>query len=379
VSEISAAADAVDFWKRGSFSGRDNRRPQPLFGQVHEDAAVESFALSQIEGCRHALTIGSGGCTAFSLLTQRPERLSVIDINPAQLWLIELKRAAFLGLSYEEMLKCLSRDAAPFYDRLRAALSDRARQFWDSHQPALALGLNQAGVAERNLRRAMILFRAFVHGTSATRRMLSQTDEDGQRKHFHKEWNSWRWRVLFRIALNRRALRLAYAPAFLKPLPKNFAEQMRDQVNDVFLRFPPATNPYLWQTFLAQYPPHGDAGLPVYLQRSHHQTICASIARIELINADLTVWLMTQPDCSIDFFALSNILEVSDATYKRRLFTEITRTAVPHAIVCLRSILPFPPSPVDERWSMDAELSLKAAEMDRSLGCRQIQIVRLRH
>ncbi len=368
--------DVVDFWKRGSFRRGGGGTPRPLFGQVHEDAAVETFALNQLGPCRHAVAIGSGGCTAFALLTHAPELLSIVDINPAQSWLIELKRAAFLRLGYAELLTCVASDVRPFYQRLRDALTDEAREFWDAQGRLLAHGINHAGIAERNLRRAMIGFRAFVHGSPAIRRMLSHTDLEKQRTHFDGQWNTWRWRSLFHLALNRLTLRIAYAPPFLEALPKRFPSEMQEQVNDVFLRFPTATNPYLWQTFLGVYPSCGDAGLPIYLRRSHFETIREGLARTELISADLLAWLTRQPDRSIDFCALSNILEVTDPTYRTRLFSQLRRTARPGAVVCLRSIFSLIPAPREEASELDAALTRKATEIDRSLGCRNISIYR---
>src|SRR5688572_13028352 len=77
--------------KSGRQPGASAGPPRLLFAQVREDAAVEAGLLREVDGPARLFAIGSGGCTAFSLLAAKPEAaLYAVDINPAQIYLMEL-------------------------------------------------------------------------------------------------------------------------------------------------------------------------------------------------------------------------------------------------------------------------------------------------
>src|SRR5262249_40898630 len=150
-----AGADIPAIWAAGRLGKKRRGPPEVVFAQVHEDAAVEVAALATRERPETGFCIGSGGCTAFSLLTGGLSELSVVDINPAQVYLLELKKAAFERLPYPDMLRCMTADARPDYPVLRPLLTWEATAFWDGRSHLLSLGLNQCGIAERTLNRMM--------------------------------------------------------------------------------------------------------------------------------------------------------------------------------------------------------------------------------
>src|SRR2546427_6810756 len=144
--------EITELWAAGRLGKRTGGPPEVIFGQVREDAAVEVAALALCEQPEAVFCIGSGGCTAFSLLIGATEKLHVVDINPAQVRLLELKKAAFECLPYPAVLRCMTTDARPAYPALRPFLTPEASAFWDQRGGLLALGLNQCGLVDRKLR-----------------------------------------------------------------------------------------------------------------------------------------------------------------------------------------------------------------------------------
>lgn len=71
-------------------------RPALSFAVVREDAGLEA-ELVRSTSARQALLVASGGCTAFSLLSQFPQlAVTAFDWNPAQLAHVRAKHAAVL-------------------------------------------------------------------------------------------------------------------------------------------------------------------------------------------------------------------------------------------------------------------------------------------
>jgi S-adenosylmethionine-diacylglycerol 3-amino-3-carboxypropyl transferase len=367
-------------WAAGDLGKQRKGPPEIVFAQVREDAAVEVAALATCEPPKVAFCIGSGGCTAFSLLTGGLARLHVVDLNPAQLDLLELKKAALTGLPYPEMLRCMTVDARPDYPALRPRLTPEASAFWDARPWQLALGLNQCGRIERGLKRAMRLCLPLLLGRRRIEAMFLQMDLAAQRAFYRTCWDTWRWRCVFRWALSRPVLRLFYGKPFVDRLPAEFPRLMKRQIDAAFLEFPIAENGYLWQTFLGRYPP-GENGLPIYLRRAHHAAVQAGLAHTSLECSDAAGWLEAQAPASIGFYALSNILEVTTPAYAARLMDAILKTAKPGAVVCVRSI--FPPGREElcgphAALTPDLALSEALARSDRSLFCRFIRVLRVK-
>ncbi len=145
------AQGAHELWASGTLGKKAKRAPRILFGMVHEDTAVEVAVLRRVRETVKkpaAFCIGSGGCTALSLLLEQPSQLHIVDINSAQVCLIELKIAALQTLRHDEIVPCFLRDARPFYALLRTRSSTRTQDFWDENRARLSHGLNRCGIIE---------------------------------------------------------------------------------------------------------------------------------------------------------------------------------------------------------------------------------------
>ena len=66
------------------------------YANCWEDAELLLSTLGSREGQR-ILSVGSAGDNSLSLLTTQPEQIVAVDVSQVQLYLIELKKAAFPG------------------------------------------------------------------------------------------------------------------------------------------------------------------------------------------------------------------------------------------------------------------------------------------
>jgi S-adenosylmethionine-diacylglycerol 3-amino-3-carboxypropyl transferase len=304
----------------------------------------------------------------------------VVDVNPTQVFLVELKKAALYHLSYAPMMRCLLQDARPFYDSLRPHVSDAARSFWDAHPNLLAQGLNDCGVIERRLRQIMRLL-PLAQSRRNLRRLFGCKNLRQQRRIYQSSWNHWRWKLAFEVVLCKPVLKLVYGEAFVQEVPPRFARRMKHRMDEAFLRYPLQDNGYLWQTFRGVYPTSA-AALPLYLQPKNHAAVRQGLCHMQIECADAATWLEAQAPDSIGFFALSNILEITSPTYARRLLGAVTRAAKPDAKVCLRSIFPFDETLTEKALPGDtATFEFLPAEpledRDRSFFCKNLRVMRV--
>ena len=77
-----------------------------MFAQSWEDPACDLAALRPQPGDT-ILAITSGGDNVLGFLLTDPQQVIAVDVNPAQTYLLELKKAAFRRLTHTNMLVLL--------------------------------------------------------------------------------------------------------------------------------------------------------------------------------------------------------------------------------------------------------------------------------
>ncbi len=354
-----------------------------MFGQVREDAAVDLFLVRQLQSPTRLFVIASGGCTALSLLTVDSCTVDALDISQAQIDLVELKAALYKHLGLVAAKQACIYDGRPYLKQVNSMLSPQAQKFFNARSESLKSGLNNCGWVDQRMHQLTKLFYLFVHSFEETKAFLCLDEIDKQRDFYSKRWCNWQWKLTMKVAFSRLFLRLAHGSAAEQLVPDDFSALMEGRLVRAFTDFPNAANPYLWQAFFAQYN-SCEAGLPPYLQSANGALIQASIDRLNLVCEDTIAWLAKQPTASIDYFGLSNILELLPPDYAVRLRAEIVRCGRPGAIVCVRSIFrrraavfEAETSEADgRRLVFDSSLSDQAEKMDRSLFCNFYEIYR---
>jgi hypothetical protein len=129
------------------------------------------------------------------------------------------------------------------------------------------------------------------------------------------------------------------APRFLSFLPARFGAVMRKRLERGFARHANASNPYA----------------PALLQGATEEALPRA-GQIRFALGDAASLLESCAPRSFDAFALSNILDGAEASYRSRLYRAVRRAATDDAVVVLRSFAEPPP-----------ELETNHAERDRSM------------
>lgn len=354
-----------------------------FFAQVHEDPLLEIEALGPVPGER-IVVVSSGGCTALSLLAAGAGQVIAVDLNATQNHLVELKHAAVTRLGGTLAVGFLGGAwaAPPFrlatYGRLRSELSPAARAYWDARGRDVARGVIHAGASERFMALIVRVIRALVHPERRIRRLLACRTLEEQRAFYDREWNTWRWRALFTVLLNRRALGRSHDPAFFKNVEtRSFARHFLDVAAHALTELSVADNYFLHVALRGSYPANG--AVPPYLTSDGAASLADAADRLTLVDGSLTDYLRTQPDDSIAGFAVSNICEWLVPEDVERLFAEIARTAVRGATVCFRNFVGW--TEVPARWcDVIVEDRTRGAAMsrrDRSLVQRRFAVCRV--
>ena len=120
------------------------------YANCWEDADVLCASLEAAPGKR-MLSIASAGDNALALIAEGCDVIAV-DLSPAQLACVELRREAFRELDYDETLAFLGVTEASqrehTYQRLSGGLSSGAKGYWDANGALIAAGVIHAGKFE---------------------------------------------------------------------------------------------------------------------------------------------------------------------------------------------------------------------------------------
>lgn len=314
-----------------------------LFGMSWEDPESDRAAL-QIRPGETLLTISSGGCNTLSLLLDDPAHVFAIDINASQSHLLSLKCAAIRQLEAGELAAFLGLTPCErrleIFDTLSPLLDPAAAAYWKARRDVIAAGVAHQGRFERFLRRFRWFLRV-IQGKRRVERLFEAESADEQRRYYSERWNTFQWRLLFRLAFNKRMLaRRGLSADYFRfdDGSSSFADSFFKRAERAFCEIPIGTNYFLSQYLLGRY--ISSDAVPDYLKIDKLPIIRERLDRIEIITADAKMWLAgRRHPASIDAFSLSNICELMNSEDTAFTFEQVARTARSGARVCFRNLM----------------------------------------
>jgi S-adenosylmethionine-diacylglycerol 3-amino-3-carboxypropyl transferase len=299
------------------------------YASVWEDADVLCEALAPRAAGGRLLSVASAGDNALALLTLDPAEVVAADLSPAQLACTELRLAAFRRLDHDGVLAFLG--VAPSsarleeFRRLRGELTAGARDFWDAHPEAVAGGVIHAGKFERYLRAFRTRILPLVHPRGRIDRLRESRSAGEQEAFYRGEWDTWRWRLLFRLFFSRAVMgRMGRDPAFFSHVEGGVGAALLARTRHALTALPVRTNPYLAYIMTGNYPPEA---LPRYLRPEWFEAIRSRAERVRVVRAGVE----EAGEGRFDGFNLSDVFEYMSPAEHRRCYARLLERANPGA------------------------------------------------
>ncbi|NGF57295.1 DUF3419 family protein [Parapedobacter sp. SGR-10] len=280
------------------------------YANCWEDADILLRGLSPHADSR-ILSIASAGDNSFSLLTTDPEAVVAVDVNAVQSYLVELKKWAIKYFTHDEVLQFLgfrSCDARLLLlDRLMDFLSPDARVYWQRNIGQIEKGIIHQGKFERYFQLFARRVLPFIHSRSDVAALLAPKDEPAQRAYYHRHWNTWRWRLFFKIFFSRSVMGwLGRDPQFLKEVGITVGEYIFKKAKRHLQKVQAQQNLFLRYSLTGNF---GDL-LPHYLQPGNFEKIKANIDKLHIRQG--YVESVVDEFGHFDYMNLSNIFEYMD-------------------------------------------------------------------
>jgi S-adenosylmethionine-diacylglycerol 3-amino-3-carboxypropyl transferase len=290
-----------------------------------EDADLLVEALRPAPGKR-MLSIASAGDNAFALLAEGAEVVAV-DLSPAQLALLELKRTAIERLEDDALLSFLGVQPAVgrviTYAAIRDYMDEDVRFYWDSRTDAIERGIIHDGRFENYFATFRRYVLPLVHSRADVAALFTPRDEAGRRKFYESEWNTWRWRAMFRVFFSRFVMgRTGRDPEFFRYVEGSVAERIFSRAEYAMTALETHTNPYLMHIFTGNYT--RDA-LPRYLRRL--DGVRENLHKLTTVQGSIE----TAARGRFDGYYLSDIFEYIDPSITREIYGRLLDAANPGA------------------------------------------------
>jgi S-adenosylmethionine-diacylglycerol 3-amino-3-carboxypropyl transferase len=310
-----------------------NRQPDPItaradfsairYAQCWEDADVLLAGLDVQPG-DHCLSIASAGDNTLALLAQSPAQVLALDVSDAQLACLALRVAAYRALEHPELLELMgSRPSVrreELYRRCRPLLTSDEHRFWDAQPEAIRSGIGGTGKFERYFRLFRTRILPLVQSRARVTRLLAGGTPDERQAFYSGQWDSWRWRLLFRLFFSRAVLgRLGRDPEFFIYVEGSVAERLLQRTRYALTALDPAANPYVQWILTGTH----QTALPYALRPEHFDAIRANLDRLEWRRQSLEDYLATAEARSIDRFNLSDIFEYVSREHYARLLSRL--------------------------------------------------------
>jgi S-adenosylmethionine-diacylglycerol 3-amino-3-carboxypropyl transferase len=337
------------------------------YANCWEDASVLAEALAPLRGAR-ALSIASAGDNSFSLLARGAARVLAVDLSPAQLALVALKRAAFLALDHDELLGFLGARPCPerlrLYARVREPLEADARRFWDARRADVARGVIHAGRLERYFRLFGRIVLPLVHSRATRDALFEPRSGEARARFVARRWDTPRWRLLFRVFFSRLLLgRLGRDPAFFDHVEGPVGARLLQRTNAALARLDAGTNPYLFYALCGRYGP----ALPDYLRPEHHAAIRAAAERLVPWLGSLEEVIAELPAASLDAVNLSDVPEYMTEPAWHALLRGVVAACAPGARIAWWTLLAARGTPADLATRLSSE-GERASELHARAG-----------
>ncbi|MCC3355383.1 DUF3419 family protein [Bacillus sp. REN16] len=345
---------------------------------MREDSLVER-EITKIRIPKKVLVIGSGGCTAFSILNDSVDQVLCVDINPAQCALIELKKVAIRHFSLKEFLAFIGESATDnrvlLYEKIAKDLPEYAREYWQQHLHQIEFGINHCGVNERFYRFIGENICRNIYDETVWRELFTAKNLEEQADFYGKYMTTAEWRTAAKILLSKTT-HLQFFPSFMfaNASENDFATFFISQFEKEVKTKPIHNNYFLTQILFSSYLYNQNEGVPFYLSEEGYEAAKRNIDKLSI--NPLSIQELLSKEDSIDAFYLSNAFDWADVNSKGAICNGILQAKSDKAVVLFRNMLSTSqlPDVFMKQFIHDVDLSMRCEKLERSMLYQKITV-----
>ncbi|MEM7650737.1 MAG: DUF3419 family protein, partial [Pseudomonadota bacterium] len=286
-----------------------------VYPQIWEDPEVDLEAL-KLDSTSRIMTIASGGCNVMNYLTENPEIVKAIDLNPAHVALTRLKIAAIKHLpDYESFFAFFGhadekRNIENYDQHIAPHLDAFSRKYWEGWSPFRGRRINyftknlyQFGLLGRFISVVHIL--AKIYGQDP-REILTAENQKEQGEIFDRTLGPIFEKKFVRFICNMppALYGLGIPPAQFDDLKgsSDMADVLKARLRRLAVDFPIEDNYFAWQAFGRGYDTENKKAIPRYLTEENYKKLRENADNVEVYHTTITGFLEAQTPQSLDCY-----------------------------------------------------------------------------
>ena len=299
--------------------------PYIHYSNCHEDANMIINNANQ--NIKNILSIASGGDNSFACLLLNPQKVTAIDTNITQIYLVELKKTAIKYLEYNEYLVFLGINegsSVQYFNKLKPYLNQDVIKYFESNLFLIEeVKLVNCGRFEYyfNLFSKKVLPK--IHSKKTIDKFMNFDNLDEQIAFYKKSFNNIRFKLLFKIFFSKFIMKkLGRDKEYFKYHKGDLASQLKKRFELGVFNNLNKYNPYLQYVIYNKF-----IEFPLYLKEDNFKIIKNNIDKLEIKHISLDDAL--NQDINYDFMNLSDVFEyISDDLmddYEDRVFAKLNQ------------------------------------------------------
>ena len=341
----------------------------------NEDNNSEIRALDIHPG-NSVLCVTGSGDRVLNLVAMNPGKITAIDVNPLQNYLLELKIACLRKLSREHALIFLGIKQAQkgfrkdvFYS-LKNELSEKAGFFWTRNLDKIEKGVYYQGVWDKYIQYMGKFYKL------AYKKQLDQIfdldDLDQQKRIYHKLSQKKYWKIMQNLFYNKLVNRIfSEDPAYFRDIPLhiNFYRYLKNCEKRLFSCHS-AKNNYILSLMIYGCYQNLNA-VPPYLAPDNYEKTCDLIKKVpvEIICEDVSIYAGSGIKIGHNKFSLSDISSCKNQKEFLKLLISIVSKASAGAIICCRHLIRDNIWPDDIKDKVEILADLEKELFQSDLAC----------
>ncbi|HEU4719193.1 MAG TPA: DUF3419 family protein, partial [Bacteroidia bacterium] len=212
------------------------------------------------------------------------------------------------------------------YDSLRALLSPQAAAWWDAHFPLIARGVITQGKFENYFRYFRTRMLPLIHSKKDVAGLFREKEKGGQEIFYRTTWNTWRWRMFFRIFFSRYVMgKYGRDPEFMREVNVSVSDYIFSKAENELRSDAAQENLFLKNIMTGNF----GARLPFYARKENFENIRNAMDRFHVFRGYAEDACRTFGKFSA--FNLSNIFEYLSPQVTREVAEGLVRNTVPGA------------------------------------------------
>lgn len=309
------------------------------YAQCWEDADILLEGLQVQKGGTY-LSIASAGDNALAILSKDPDKVVIIDLSPAQICCVELRKTAYKYLTYEEMIGFSgiykANNRITTYQKLRQHLPSKVRGFWDKYQDGIEMGFYHYGKFERYFAIFRTKVLPMIHSDKTLRSLIEPKTLEQRKKFYDSKWDNYRWKMLFNLFFSKKFMgKYGREKSFFRYVDSPVATSILRRVKYALTVLEPNKNPYLHYIIYGEY----DNELPYALRKENFEKIKRNIDNLQTMVVSIEDYLDMVDEHSIDGFNLSDIFEYMSEEAMLGIYQKIIKKAKSSARIAYWNML----------------------------------------